>query len=186
VKESREVLATSRESAIQLISADDIFHASAPNGASLICLTSKVTEQIIHAQTVTSQFVFEFDRSSGVADWVHEGNHTRCIIDSTAPLPPEMHAYMLELKHKYSTPGENPRLTDGQKRALLFVSRFYPANPLPMPEDATTIRSVAQTEGVSKNEKLSLKEYQDRLLDAFLIPAPHRPSQSDQGQDSAL
>jgi hypothetical protein len=166
----------SLESTLRRISAGDIFHASAPNGASLICLASEVTDSVIHAKTVTSQFVFEFDRTTGVADWEYQGLRARCAIDSVAPLPAEVHALMLELKEKYSTPREDGRLTVDQKRALLFVSRFYPANPIAMPRETMGIGRVAKAHGSDQEDReLTLQEFQDRLLEAFMIPGP-RPS----------
>jgi hypothetical protein len=169
----------SLESALKRISAGDIFHASAPNGASMICLASEVTESIIHAKTVTSQFVFEFDRTTGVADWEYEGRRVRCVIDSVAPLPPEVHALMLELKEKYSTPSEDGRLTVDQKRALLFVSRFYPENPLAMPWETMSTGRIAKAVGDDlEDHELTLKEFQDRLLAAFMIPGPRPSSES--------
>jgi hypothetical protein len=163
------------ESAVKRISAGDIFHASAPNGASLICLASEVTGSVIHAKTVTSQFVFEFDRTTGIADWEYHGQRVRCVIDSVVPLPPEVHALMLELKEKYSTPSEDGRLTVDQKRALLFVSRFYPANPIAMPWETMGIGRVAKAGNDPEDHELTLQEFQDRLLEAFMIPGP-RPS----------
>lgn len=44
-----------RKDALRLLAVGEIFHAEAPNGASLICLTLAVTETGIHARTVTTQ-----------------------------------------------------------------------------------------------------------------------------------
>src|SRR4051812_33722470 len=76
----------------------DIFHANSPNGASLICLVVSVTESTIHARTVTTQTQLEFDRQTGVAVWGDD--QVPCTIDSTAPLPVEIHNVMLGLDRK--------------------------------------------------------------------------------------
>ena len=82
---------------------------------------------------------------------------------------------MLELKEKYSTPREDGRLTVDQKRALLFVSRFYPANPIAMSWETMDIGRVAKTGNDPEEHELTLQEFHDRLLEAFMIPGP-RPS----------
>lgn len=79
------------------ISAGDIFHATAPNDASMICLALKVGETTILARAVTSQREYAFDRLSGAAD--RDG--VRCTIDSTAALPPEVHQAPLGLDRIY-------------------------------------------------------------------------------------
>jgi hypothetical protein len=161
----------SRESALRRISAEDIFHASAPNGASLICLAEKVTETAIHARTVTNHFSFDFDRATGVAEWEHRGRPAvTCTIDSVAKLPPKVHALMLEFDRKYGS-DEDPRLSVDQKRALLFVWRFYPAHPLPMPWQAMGTGSITSAEGPEDHE-LTVEDFQNRLLVVFQIPGP--------------
>jgi len=78
----------------------DIFHAkpSSPEGASLICLVVSVTESTIHARTVTHQMQTEFDRQTGEGVWGDD--RIPCTIDSTAPLPVEIHNVMLGLDRK--------------------------------------------------------------------------------------
>jgi hypothetical protein len=158
-----------REKALRQITAGDIFHASAPNGASLICLAEKIAETTIRARTVTNHFSFDFDRTSGVAEWEYEGcPAVSCTIDSVAKLPPEVHALMLEFDRKYGSK-EDPRLTIDQKRALLFVWGFYPAHPLPMPWQTMSVGNVTATEE-SEGHELTLEEFQNRLLVVFQIP----------------
>jgi hypothetical protein len=48
----------------------DIFHASTPNGASLICLTTVVMDATIQGGTVTHQMHPGFDRETGIAGWL--------------------------------------------------------------------------------------------------------------------
>jgi hypothetical protein len=79
----------------------------------------------------------------GRATWNVFGTPYECIIDSVAPLPPDIHEIMLSLDRKGRDaehrdaenpdrewkPGDNP-LTEEQKRGLLFVYDFYRTHPL--------------------------------------------------------
>jgi hypothetical protein len=152
-----------RESEIRRIAVGDIFHASAPNGASLICLAEEVTETTILARTVTNHFSFGFDRTTGAAEFEYEGRPAvTCKIDSVARLLPQVHAIMLELDRKYGL--GDPKLTTDQKRALLFAWRFYPAN-------AIGIRNPPLIDAPLE-KILPPEEYQQRILVAFQIPGP--------------
>ena len=108
----------------------DIFHADSPNGASLICLVVSVTESTIHARTVTTQTQLEFDRQTGVAVWGDD--QVPCTIDSTAPLPLEVHNVMLGIDSKFRLEWnpERLKLNDAEKQALLFVDAHYSSNRL--------------------------------------------------------
>ena len=103
----------------------DIFHATAENDARLICLVTSITQMVIHARTVTTQYSLEFDRQSGIGQW---GKGTS-VIDSMAPLPPDIRDALLGLDQRYRR-GDDPKLLDAEKKALLFVASFYPANPV--------------------------------------------------------
>jgi hypothetical protein len=119
-----------RESELRKLSVGDIFHAQSPNGASLICLILSVTEEMIQSRTVTTQVYLEFDRRTGVAKWGDEP--IICTIDSIMPLPVEIHNTMLEIDRKFRLERnlERLRLTEAEKRALVFVARHYPSNQL--------------------------------------------------------
>ena len=133
-----------RAAALGRIAVGDMFHANASNGASLLCLTMAVTSTTIQARNVATQIIYDFDRCSGLADWVVFGKRYVCTIDSVATLPKDIHEIMLSLDQKYREgeyrdaedperklqPGE-AALTKEQVRGLLFVSKFYAANPLP-------------------------------------------------------
>ena len=121
----------------------DIFHAQAPRGASLVCLVLAVGERIIQARLVTTQENLEFDRTTGVK--LNDKRKTPCVIDSVAPLPAEIHEVFLELDKKYRVlmamdererfaDLERLKLTDSEKKALLFVDSHYALNPLPPTE----------------------------------------------------
>ncbi len=67
----------------------DIFHASCPNGASLICLVETITDLTIYARTVTHQIKINFSRETGVE--IGKTGQGLCAIDSVAPLPVDLH-----------------------------------------------------------------------------------------------
>lgn len=165
---------TDREKALASIGVDDIFHATAPNGASLICLAHRITETAIEARSVTSQFDFAFDRVSGIADWSFERNRVACTIDSVAPLPAVVHEIVLGLDRKYApSQGErDSRLSPDEIAALLFVARFYPAHPLTPPWQEMSIGRAVTVEPEREDDELTEREKTDRILAAFLIPAP--------------
>ncbi|MFI5001286.1 MAG: hypothetical protein ACHQK9_15520 [Reyranellales bacterium] len=130
---------TNREAALRRIAVGDIFHASAPNGASFICLALKVREDTIFARRITSQSVHEFSRATGVED----PDGVPLTIDSAAPLPPDIREIMLGLDRKYredeyrraedpnwEMPANDARLTKDEIRGLRFVGDFYRDNPI--------------------------------------------------------
>ncbi len=119
---------TDRERVLWSIKVGDIFRATGDHGGPLICLTTAITETAIHARTVTHQLEFTFDRRTGVGQ--EDEFSIKGTIDSVAPLPPEIHETLLGLDHKNRTPVEGP-LTENQKKALLFIAKFYPAHPIP-------------------------------------------------------
>lgn len=120
--------------ALRALNVTDIFHAEAPGGAQLICLVTSVSETAIQARAVTSQVSLIFDRRTGVASW---GRDT-CEIDSVEPLPAGIHEVLVALDRKYQSdcksgfrrPEAEFRLSDTEKRALLFTRRFYAASRL--------------------------------------------------------
>ena len=126
---------TDRKALLGKLDVGDIFHAEAPNGASLICLVLSVDQTTIQARRVTTQENLEFNRQTGVAQ---DGD----VINSVAHLPIDIHNVFLGLdqkyrllmgmdkKHRFEDP-ERLKLTDAEKKALLFVGRHYASNPLP-------------------------------------------------------
>jgi hypothetical protein len=119
-----------REALLRKIAVGDIFHARSPNDASLICLTTSVSDNKIQARTVTSQIELEFDRRTGIAEWGPD--RVPCTVDSVASLPPEIHNAFLELDRRYrtSTDPERSKLTDTERRAIRFIASYYPTNPI--------------------------------------------------------
>lgn len=158
-----------RSAALHSIAVGDLFHAAAPNGASLICLAHTVTETTIHARPVTSQDEYEFDRGTGVADREINGDRVPCIIDSVAPLPADIHQVMLGLDRKSSDPSpeKDSGLNDAECRGLIFAAQYYPANPIEP--------RLGNSEDPKAYESLSKDEKIDLILINYLIPA-NRPT----------
>lgn len=129
-----------RTTSLAKLSVGDIFHAQAPNGASLICLVLSLDRGVIQARRITTQESLEFDRKTGVK--LGDDRDVPCIIDSVAPLPPEIHGVFFKLDKKYQALNrmdekerfadlDRLKLTDAEKGALLFVSSHYPSSQLP-------------------------------------------------------
>jgi hypothetical protein len=133
---------TDREAVLRKIAVGDIFHASAINDASFICLALQIRETTIFARRVTTQSVHEFDRATGIGG----RQHSPLVIDSVAPLPDDVREAILGLDRKYredefryaedptwKMPDEEAKLTAAQIRALGSIARIYAGNPLPPP-----------------------------------------------------
>lgn len=108
----------------------DVFHAESPNGASLICLVTSLTDSSIQARTVTTQICLQFDRRTGIAEWGDQS--VPCTIDSIAPLPADIHDIVLgiDVKFRSEQKAERLKLNDAEKRALLYVDSHYSSNQL--------------------------------------------------------
>lgn len=136
----RHVTCPIAQSRSRILPAATFFHASATNGASLLCLTMSVTGSTIQARNVATQIIYDFDRRTGIADWYVSWEHYICTIDSVAPLPADIHEIMLSIDRKGREgeyrEAEDPdgpweyTLTDEERRGLLFISYFHPAFPL--------------------------------------------------------
>ena len=88
---------------------------------------------------MTTQSVHWFDRTTGA-----EIDADRVVIDSIEPLPDDIREIILGLDQKYredeyrwaedpdwEPPEGSSRLTPEQRRAILFIAKFYSAHPLP-------------------------------------------------------
>jgi hypothetical protein len=119
-----------RRAALDNLAVGDIFHAESPNGASLICLVVAVTKATIQARTVTTQEHLEFNRQTGIAEWGDEP--VLCTVDSVAPLPADIYNVMLGIDRKFRREHESERLklSDAEKRALLYADSHYSLNRL--------------------------------------------------------
>lgn len=119
-----------RKTLLGKLAVGDVFHAESPKAPSLICLVVSVTETTIQARTVTSGEHFEFDRQTGVAQWIDEA--VSCTIDSVAPLPVDIHNVILGLDRKLRLEQDprRVRLNDAERQALIYVARHYSSNRL--------------------------------------------------------
>ena len=129
-----------RGALLRNLAVGDIFHASAPNGASLICLATAVTDAIVQARAVTHQTHLAFDRETGIAElngaqkWPrHTDEVVQCITDSVAPLPIDVHEVILfvDRKSRLTYLSGEARLSDDEKQAFLFLYSHYREHPLP-------------------------------------------------------
>ena len=126
-----------RELLLGNLAVGDTFHAEYPNGASCVCRVLSVNDATLHAKRMTTQENLEFDRHTGI-ERVNNGE-AQAVINSVAPLPPEIHDIFLAIERKYrQIPWDDPdlerfKLTEAQKRALLFVGPHYSSNLLPPP-----------------------------------------------------
>jgi hypothetical protein len=102
----------------------DIFHAEGRGEASLICIIIAVSEDTIEARTIATQEYLRFDRRTGLSE--------HGPIDSVTPLPVDVHNIMLGLDRKFRLEHrlDKLQLTDDEKKALLFVAKFYPKNQI--------------------------------------------------------
>ena len=138
-----------REIMLKRLVVGDIFHATFPSenpgGPSLVCLIESTTATSINSRTVTTQRQFQFDRQTGEAEAIdgkpvlaRGDDNGVCIIDSVAPLPVDIHNVMLGIDRKFrlarsewfDKSPERFNLDDAEKKAIIFISSYYPANPL--------------------------------------------------------
>ena len=119
-----------RQTLLRNLVVGDIFHAESANGASLICLAIFVADSVIEARTVPTQIRIRFDRQTGKAVWGND--KVFCDIDSIAPLPPDIHSVILGLDAKFSRErdAEQLKLSEAEKRALVFVDTYYASNQI--------------------------------------------------------
>jgi len=109
----------------------DIFHAVSANGAATpVCLVTAVTETTIQARAITTQQHFEFDRRTGATEWGDD--KIPYSIESVSPLPVEIHNVLLGLdrKGRLERDVERYKLSEAEKKALLFIDSHYDSNRL--------------------------------------------------------
>jgi hypothetical protein len=115
---------TDRKTLLGKLVVGDVFHATDPKGASLICLTVAVTEATIQARRVTTQEHLEFDQQTGIEECGDKPSK----IDSVAPLPFAVLNVILGIDRKYRLlqDPEQGILTDGEIRALaMYVGPHF-------------------------------------------------------------
>jgi hypothetical protein len=100
---------TERETALRGLEVGDIFHARSPNGASMVCLVTSVTDATIFARRIHTQDDHQFDRQTGIELGGKSGR-----IDGVAPLPPDIYHSLVAMDQK------------GQRLAAMFGSGVEP------------------------------------------------------------
>jgi len=166
-------MTTDQNATLATIAVGDLFHATTPNGASLICRAVEISASTIRAQTVTSQYVLEFDRATGVATPEIHGELVPCTVDSVASVPSEIREALLGLDRAESdkTRAEHHKLTKSEQRALVFAALFYPANPIAQPWEMMGIdRKVGPVRDPDDYDSLTSDEKIDLILVNYLIP----------------
>jgi hypothetical protein len=134
---------TSLRSQLAAVQVRDIIHGTYPGytggQGSAICLVYEVTVDAIHTRAVTTQYVFVFDRQTGIATGPDGTAH--CCLDSIAQLPPKIHSAMLEIDRKYRLldAPEGGKLLRNEMDALLFVARYYPDHRLDRNKDGPSL-----------------------------------------------
>jgi hypothetical protein len=167
---------STRENDLRSISAGDIFHATSPNGASLICLALEVTDVAIVSQILTSMYELKFDRKTGIAERDFHGEHVMCTIDSVAPLPDDFKEKLIAMyrAHSQKDKGGDVGPKDPEHRALVFAAQYFPAHPISSPDQPWEMMSVGKSVGVpaeiKEYESLTREEKIELILINFLIP----------------
>ncbi len=128
-----------RKAIISKLDVGDIFHAGYPNGASCVCLVLSVDDAGICSKRMATQEKIVFDRQTGIEKC--SDGEAKAVIDSVEPLPSEIRDLFLGIDRKYGKMGpkeweeesdlERFKLTEAEKKALLFVESHYASNPLP-------------------------------------------------------
>ena len=164
-------MTTDRKAALAAIAVGDLFHATTPNGASLICRALEVTGSTIRARTVTSQYALEFDRAMGVATPEIHGERVPCTVDSVASVPNEIHEALLGLDRAESNQAGDHKLTKSEQRALVFAALFYPANPIAQSWEMMSVdRKVGPVHDPDDYDSLTNDQKVDLILVNYLIP----------------
>ena len=125
-----------REAVLRGLGVGDIFHARSPNGASMVCLVTAVTDTTIFARRIHTQDDHQFDRPTGIELGEQNGR-----IDCVVPLPSEAHDVLTAMDKKGQRlaalfrSGVEPdpaeyKLTDAEKEAGRFISAHIKANQI--------------------------------------------------------
>ncbi len=171
-----------RENDLRSIAAGDVFHATAPNGASLICLALEVTGVAIVSQILTSKYKLEFDRRTGIGERDFHGERVVCTIDSVAPFPDDFKETLIAMHRAHSNTKENEEtgFKVSEHRALVFAAQYFPAHPIAPPDQPWEMMSVGKSVGapaeIKEYESLTQEEKIELILINFLIPSSQAPT----------
>jgi hypothetical protein len=122
----------SREDCLKRLMPGDIFRAEHHDGGGHPpCLVVAVNENSIIAHAITTQEPYVFERGTGVT--LPDKSWAGATIRSVEPLPLDIHNVLLELERKCRLGNRSVtsiKLTEQQKKALLFASRHYKEYPI--------------------------------------------------------
>jgi hypothetical protein len=167
---------TSRADSLAKISTGDVFHATSPNGASLICLALDAADTTINSETITSVYALKFDRKTGIAEQDFHGETVTCTIDSVARLPEGIEKMLINLHCACSRKDESdePKLREAEHRALIFAAQYFPAHPIAPVGERWEMMSIGKSVGAPNEprpyESLTRDEKLELILVHFLIP----------------
>ena len=119
-----------RDALLRNLRPGDLFHASCPSGASLVCLVESLTETEIRTRRITTQEAYAFDRRTGLT--LPNSDPRPCKIDSVAPLPTDILNIMLGIdrKSRLEHDPERIKLSKDEIKAFNFIDGHYKSNPL--------------------------------------------------------
>lgn len=111
----------SRQELLRNLVAGDLFHAWPA-----ICIVTDVSQSKIEARRLLVLQNLSFDRETGIE------RENGGVIDSVAPLPLDTQNVLIALdrRHRLARSMADAKLTDEEKKALLFIADFYPTNAL--------------------------------------------------------
>ena len=110
------------EKALRGIQVGDLFDVAGNHGAPITCLATAIDETSIYARSITHQIDFKFDRKTGVGMGIDDSLGGR--IRSVAPLPHDIYQALIGLDRRYRGGGSH-RLSEMEKKALVFIHHFY-------------------------------------------------------------
>ena len=123
-----------RVGALRNLAEGNIFHGRSPNGASMICVVTSVSNTTIYSRRITTQDDHQFDRRTGI-----ELGEVPSRIDCVAPFAPDIYDVFVEMDRKGQVlarmfrsgaePGlDKYKLTAAEHRALLAIDEHVAAN----------------------------------------------------------
>jgi hypothetical protein len=110
----------------QTLAVGDVFYAEyasiEQDSGAAICLVVDHTPDVIVARTVTTQWLLSFDRKTLTAPG--RAGPATFRVRSVKPLPADIRFVLVGLDARYRA-GDNPRLSDAEKHALIFAAEHY-------------------------------------------------------------
>lgn len=101
-------------------------------GNILSFLVTRADETFVDARAISAQFQLRFDRATGEATEIEDGQTRHWRIVSMQPLPLEYHNLMLahDRQRRLGSNGTTNPLGDGEIRAILYLADHWAAYPI--------------------------------------------------------